>query len=170
MCQKRPPYSKGGKSYPTCGMTCAKMLEMALNQSGPVASPGRNGYGSRRGRGGPPLAQVPPVSPLLQHLGSYATPPRQRNYGGTHAGPSRQYSPAPAITMTMELCVVGFPRSKYHALFSFCALGLFGKALLRYRIRYMWAKMSRETVYYRRGQCKSLRCKSIFKHLVGFRY
>ena len=166
MCQTRPPYSKGGKSYPTCGMTCAKMLELALNQSGPVASPGRNGYGSRRGRGGRPVAQVPPVSPLLQHLGSYATPPRQRNHGG----PSRQYSPAPATTMTMDLCVVGSPRSKYHALFSFCSLGLFGKALSRYQIRYMWAKMCRKTMYYRRGQYKSLRCKFDLQVLVGFRY
>ena len=26
ICHKRPPYSKGGRSYPTCGLTCASIL------------------------------------------------------------------------------------------------------------------------------------------------
>jgi hypothetical protein len=91
---------------------------MALDQNDPIASPPsrRNGYGSRRGRGRPSLIPQleppPPVSPirhLAHHLGGYtSTPQKQRNHGGTYAGPSRQFSPAPvpAITMTTDLCVV----------------------------------------------------------------
>jgi hypothetical protein len=26
ICHRRPPYSKGGRSYPTCGLTCASVL------------------------------------------------------------------------------------------------------------------------------------------------
>lgn len=38
VCQKRRPYSKNGKSYPTCGMTCARILQDAngtTSKSGP---------------------------------------------------------------------------------------------------------------------------------------
>ncbi|KAF8966954.1 hypothetical protein BDZ97DRAFT_1903612 [Flammula alnicola] len=32
VCEQRPPYSRGGKSYPTCGLRCAAILENARNQ------------------------------------------------------------------------------------------------------------------------------------------
>ncbi|KJA13313.1 hypothetical protein HYPSUDRAFT_49917 [Hypholoma sublateritium FD-334 SS-4] len=38
VCQKRQPYSKNGKNYPTCGMTCARILEDA-NGSASKSSP-----------------------------------------------------------------------------------------------------------------------------------
>jgi hypothetical protein len=99
VCQKRPPYSRGGKSYPTCGLTCARALEMAMNQTGPP--PRRNADHPRRSKGSPKVPQSPPVSPM-RHLFGH----RLRN---PHAGTSRQHSPAPiqpAITATTALCVV----------------------------------------------------------------
>jgi hypothetical protein len=100
VCQKRPPYSRGGKSYPTCGLTCARALEMAMSQTG--SPPRRNGDRPRRSKGSPKVPpQSPPVSPMRHFFGQ-----RLRNH---HAGPSRQHSPMPvqpAITTTTALCVV----------------------------------------------------------------
>ncbi|KAJ3505090.1 hypothetical protein NLJ89_g7599 [Agrocybe chaxingu] len=47
VCQQRPPYSKNGKSYPTCGTTCARLLEDAISDRN--ATPPR-GTSNRRGR------------------------------------------------------------------------------------------------------------------------
>ena len=33
MCRIRPPYSRNGKSRPTCGLTCARVLEYAVNSN-----------------------------------------------------------------------------------------------------------------------------------------
>ena len=41
MCQVRPPYSGNGKSYPTCGRTCARVLEYAVSGN---KLPGTAGY------------------------------------------------------------------------------------------------------------------------------
>ena len=42
VCQVRPPFTGKGKSYPTCGLTCARVLEYAV--SGSKSPPGTVGY------------------------------------------------------------------------------------------------------------------------------
>ena len=39
VCQKRRPYSKNGKGYPTCGLTCARILEDS-NGTTSLSTPG----------------------------------------------------------------------------------------------------------------------------------
>ena len=90
VCQQRPPYSKGGKSYPTCGLTCAAALRDALNSSPSVstssATPGPSSQRNRsyRGRGAAPFNPTsraprsptstadPTISQLTAHLGGHA--------------------------------------------------------------------------------------------------
>lgn len=159
VCEKRPPYSRGGKSYLTCGLTCARMLEMSLKQSGPITSSPSSGlhgtgYGSR-GRGGASLRQ--PSQPslirhLTNHLSGGTTLQQQRKYRGTqsHTGTLKQDSPV----LVPMMCVVGLLRSTFFVLLSIHSLGLFGKAPSRQHIRYLWPEMHRETVYYRRNEGK----------------
>ncbi|PPQ90293.1 hypothetical protein CVT25_013118 [Psilocybe cyanescens] len=42
VCQERPPYSRNGKSYPTCGLTCASILKDALGTAGSSSSSAEN--------------------------------------------------------------------------------------------------------------------------------
>jgi len=50
ICRKRPPYSKGGRSYPTCGLTCASILASgATNAPSHRTAGGRYGGASRAG-------------------------------------------------------------------------------------------------------------------------
>ncbi|KAF8901076.1 hypothetical protein CPB84DRAFT_1778420 [Gymnopilus junonius] len=130
VCQQRPPYSKGGRSYPTCGLTCAAILENALNSTpavGSTASPGpstiRNG--SYRGRGAttnadtqrPPSSTDPTIKHLTQHLGGH-TPRRPRHLANRPnflATPSRSASttttddtisqPSPAPMIKCVVCL-----------------------------------------------------------------
>ncbi|KDR78415.1 hypothetical protein GALMADRAFT_245586 [Galerina marginata CBS 339.88] len=92
VCERRPPYSRGGKSYPTCGLTCAGILENARNSANAPSitgsSPGPSNFrsGPYRGRGAAPSNQSnsyyqpqpsvsadPNISHLAQHLGGYST-------------------------------------------------------------------------------------------------
>jgi len=60
VCGERPPYSRGGKSYPTCGLTCAGVL--ANHQS--TSSGGRNhgGYAAASTRSGSHRGSAPITS------------------------------------------------------------------------------------------------------------
>ncbi|KAF9526082.1 hypothetical protein CPB83DRAFT_908637 [Crepidotus variabilis] len=56
VCRKKPPYSKNGQSYPTCGMNCANILKRAqqtdLQQSNQLAGQGQgHGHGHNQGHG-----------------------------------------------------------------------------------------------------------------------
>ncbi|KAF8154072.1 hypothetical protein B0H34DRAFT_720180 [Crassisporium funariophilum] len=53
ICRRKPPYSKGGKSYPTCGNSCAAILNNAAGQNASSSSSPSH-RGSPRGRGGSP--------------------------------------------------------------------------------------------------------------------
>ena len=44
VCGERPPYSQGGKSYPTCGLTCAGILENRPSTS--LGGQNHGGYGA----------------------------------------------------------------------------------------------------------------------------
>ncbi|KAF8797736.1 hypothetical protein BYT27DRAFT_7228876 [Phlegmacium glaucopus] len=49
ICHRRPSYSKGGRSYPTCGLTCARILENGANA--PSHRTGQYGRGASRAHG-----------------------------------------------------------------------------------------------------------------------
>ncbi|KAF9526065.1 hypothetical protein CPB83DRAFT_795464, partial [Crepidotus variabilis] len=51
VCQQRPPYSKNGKSYPTCGMTCANIFKHVLENTDPLPSSVGRGRGGGGGSG-----------------------------------------------------------------------------------------------------------------------
>lgn len=72
VCQEKPPYSKGGKSYPTCGMRCARIYEQLKNTTPSI------------------LTQTPTRSPdgaSLRRIGSHRSPMRAAS---AIAGPSRR--------------------------------------------------------------------------------
>ena len=48
ICHRRPPYSKGGRSYPTCGLTCASILAGGATNV-PSHRTGQYGGASRAG-------------------------------------------------------------------------------------------------------------------------
>ncbi|KIM41676.1 hypothetical protein M413DRAFT_444924 [Hebeloma cylindrosporum] len=100
VCRKRPPYSKGGKKYPTCGLTCAGVLETALNQHTPLPPPSspRNGgffssFGSRRGRGGAPSTSSGTTRHPPQLMPGAFAPSPQPHYPQSHHLPR---SPQPS--------------------------------------------------------------------------
>ena len=119
----KPSYSWGGKSYPTCGLTCAGRLDNALNNT-----PQRGGYIA--GRGGRPVSYTgayhstsiptpfaPPLyqndGPSGQHVGGGAPnayhplPSRGGYYSSARGGQPGRYSqqahPAP---VRRDPCVV----------------------------------------------------------------
>ena len=77
ICHKRPPYSKGGRSYPTCGLTCASILA-----GGPTNAPshrtGQYGGASRAGSNSSYLQNAlqsrvsSAISDVAQYLSSFA--------------------------------------------------------------------------------------------------
>ena len=91
VCGERPPYSQGGKSYPTCGLTCAGILSNrqhrpstssgGQNHGGYTAAPTWNGSrrGSRRDAAAP-ITSIPSTS---------------KNISRTVTAQSSQNSPAP---------------------------------------------------------------------------
>lgn len=74
ICHKRPRYSKGGKSYPTCGLTCASILASGATN----ASSHRNGQygGASRARSNSSYVQTAlqsRVSPAFSDLAKLNT-------------------------------------------------------------------------------------------------
>lgn len=109
VCKLRPCYTKRGKSYPTCGLTCAATLDSALNN---MSQPQRGGYSLRRGgratnysgRGRPP----PPVLPIpagAYFPGGWAPPFSPATY--PTAGPS---IPIPSVGHNARTGFQGQPR------------------------------------------------------------
>jgi hypothetical protein len=93
VCGERPPYSQGGKSYPTCGLTCAGILANRQNRPS-TSSGGQNhgGYavastwsGSRRG------SRRDAAAPITSNPSTSRNIPRAQ----TVTPQSSQYSPAP---------------------------------------------------------------------------
>ena len=121
-CRKRPRYSRRGKSYPTCGLTCAARLESSPSQRGTYH--GRGGSTSSRG-GSPstrktlgaasstlPLDQNPQapastLNPVLVHLFQHLGDNKQQSTLDSQddeVDTSTQASNPPTL-----LCVVRIP-------------------------------------------------------------
>ena len=116
ICHKRPPYSKGGRSYPTCGLTCASILA-----GGPTNAlshrTGQYGGASRAGSNSSYLQNAlqsrvsSAISDIAQYLSScqraesFANGMRDR-----FGGPARPIPKAPSSNQTsaagMQTCVV----------------------------------------------------------------
>ena len=111
VCEERPPYSQGGKSYPTCGLTCAGILADRPSTS----SGGQNygGYatastwsGSRRGTSNPSTSRntsaqssqnspAPLARSRPQHFNTQRAVPLALSHSRHFKTPPAQYSPFP---------------------------------------------------------------------------
>lgn len=118
ICHKRPPYSKGGRSYPTCGLTCASILASSATNA-PSRRTGQYGGGASRTGSKSSYVQSalqsrvsPVISGIAQYLsygqGTESLPNGMRNRSG---GPARPIPKAPSSNQTsaaggIQTCVV----------------------------------------------------------------
>ena len=122
VCLKRPRYSRRGKSYPTCGFTCAARLESLPSQRGTYH--GRGGSASSRG-GSPstrrtlgaasstlPLDQNSPAStlnPVFEHLFQHLGDNKQQSTLNAQDNNGIGNTSAETSASLTLLCVVRVP-------------------------------------------------------------
>ena len=157
VCRKRPRYSRRGKSYPTCGFTCAARLESSPSQRG--THHGRGGSTSSRG-GSPstrrtlgaasstlPLDQNPPAStfnPVFEHLFQHLGDNKQQSTLDSNDDDEHSSSTQAAAPPTL-LCVVGALDFCFYSR-SYILPDMSGEALLFKRVCYLWIGMRRNFV------------------------
>lgn len=116
ICHNRPRYSNGGRSYPTCGLTCASILASGATKA-PFHLTGQNGGASRAGSNSSYVHTAlnsrvsTAISDIAQYLsfgqGAENLANGMRDRLG---GPARPIPKAPSFNQTsaarMETCVV----------------------------------------------------------------
>ena len=116
VCRKKPPYSRHGKSYPTCGYTCAALLlsQRSAYHGRGESSSSRGGFPSTRRTvvaatptlprdQNPPASAInPAINHLFQHLGGH----RQQSTLDSQSAGDAVLSPAQAPAPPTFLCVV----------------------------------------------------------------
>ena len=187
ICHKRPPYSKGSRSYPTCGLTCASILA-----SGAINAPshriGQYGGASRAGSNSSYVQNAlqfrvsPAISDIFQYLSSGQGAESLAN--GTRdrfKGPARPISQAPSFNQTsaagMQTCVVRISGLCFNILdltTYTLYLDLSCEALLWCQVCYLWTSLYRKTLQERiQAQyvwCERFQVVLIFEEFIVRQY